>query len=315
MPGAGTQAAGNVTIIESQSTMTAHDMDVEWRNVASGMGFTAAIFPQSTLDTTAFFATTDILVISSGIIGLSTTAVSNIQAYVAQGGQVYLQGEYLTSYGTNIAFNTIVNALGGGFSLGGTTSGDLVPMSISGVLSTTPNAVPSIGYHWYGAWGTAGALVTPFMHYGGQDFGWMFEAAGGGKIVHNTDQDWVRVTTSPALLENFLTYLSGPEGFRISVSPDPLQGGNSATLSAKGGTPLGQIIPAYSLTGSGPTNTPYGLVDLSQPIRTLPTMTADANGDASHTQVVPNAIGVTVWIQAVDTLSGDISNLLTQVIS
>jgi hypothetical protein len=90
--GQGNQATGRVTIIESQSSNLLHDMDVEWLAVASSMGFTAAIFPQSTLDTTAFFATTDILVVSSGIIWISGTAVANIQAFVAQGGQVYLQG-------------------------------------------------------------------------------------------------------------------------------------------------------------------------------------------------------------------------------
>ncbi len=313
MPGAGTQATGNVTIIESQSTMAAHDMDAEWLSVATAMGFTAGIYPQSTLESKTFYTTTDILVVSSGIIGLSSNAVVNIEDFLREGGQVYLQGEYLTSYSTNIAFAAIVNIFSGGFTWGGTTSGDLQPMNISGACSTTPNSVPSIGYHWYGAWGTAGALVTPFMHFGGQDFGWLLEVPGGGKMVHNTDQDWVRVTTSPALMENILTYLN--DVFRISVAPDPIQGGTSATLTAERATPLGRVIAAYSLTGSGPHNTIFGPVDLSPPIYTLPTMTADANGVASHTQTVPNALGVTVWIQAVDITSGDISNLLTQVIS
>jgi hypothetical protein len=188
-------------------------------------------------------------------------------------------------------------------------------MNISGILSTTPNSVTSIGYHWYGAWGTDGALVTPFMHYGGQNFGWMFEAPGGGKIVHNTDQDWVRVTTSPALLENILTYLTGTQTFTIAVSPDPLQGGVVNTLTATNATAFGSIVSGYSLTGSGPTNTIYGAIDLTLPIYALPTLTADAGGTASFSKFVPNAVGVTVWIQAVDIASGAISNLLTQVIS
>ncbi|NQU49923.1 MAG: hypothetical protein HQ519_14820 [Planctomycetes bacterium] len=313
-PGVNPAASGNVLIIESQSANSGHDMDVEWQAVASGMGFTATINSQSTLDTTAFFATADILVISSGVITLSSSGIANIMDFVDAGGQVYLQGEYLPTYNTNIAFANIVNALGGGFSVGSTWSGDLVPMGVSGVLSTTPNSVPSISYHWYGCDGAAGALVTPFMHYQTGNFGWIFDAPSGGRIVHNTDQDWIRVTTSPALVQNILTLLSDT-GFRISVTPDPMIGGAVATLSAKDATPGGAVIGAYSLTGTGPTNTPYGFVDLSMPIHALPTMTADAAGNASYSRTLPMAIGVTVWIQAVDVGSGEISNLLTQVIS
>jgi hypothetical protein len=311
-PGVNPAATGNVVIIESQSANTGHDMDIEWQAVASGMGFTATVSPQSTLDTTAFFATTDILVVSSGVITLSSSGITNIMDFVAAGGQVYLQGEYLPSYNTNIAFANIVNSLGGSFSLGTTWSGDLNPMGVSGVLSSTPNSVPSISYHWYGADGAAGALVTPFMHYSGADFGWIFDAPGGGRIVHNTDQDWIRSTTSPALLQNILTLLS-ENGFSISV--DPFVGGAATTLTAKNATPGGAVVAGYSLTGTGPTNTPYGFVDLSMPIQALPTMTANASGVATYSRTLPAAIGVTVWIQAVDVSSGEISNLLTKVIS
>ncbi len=160
------------------------------------------IYPQSTLDTTAFFATTDILVISSGVIGLSSTAVSNIDAFLAAGGNVYLQGEYLASYGTNIAFQTIVTGSGGGFAIGGTVSGDLQPMAVSGVLSNTPYVTGSLTYHWYGCNGTSGAGITPFMHFGGSDFGWTYDYPGGGRLVHNTDQDWIRVNTNTLLVAN-----------------------------------------------------------------------------------------------------------------
>lgn len=313
-PGVNLTASGNVVIIESQSINGAHDMDIEWQNVATAMGFTASIDPQSTLDSTAFFATTDILVVSSGIIGLSSTASTNVINFVSGGGQVYLQGEYQTSYSTNILFADIVNSLGGSFSLGSTWSGDLIPMAISGVLSTTPNSVTSIGYHWYGADGVAGALVTPFMHYGGADFGWMFEAPGGGKVVHNTDQDWVRVSTSPALQENILTYLStGPSGPSYTITG--LVGGGTATLTVTNATPGGSVLIGYSLTGAGPTNTPFGPVDMSTPITQLPTLTADGAGVASMSTVVPGrASGFTVYSQAADLTSGVLSNSLAELV-
>lgn len=312
-PGVNLTASGNVVIIESQSTNTGHDMDLEWQNVATGMGFTASIYPQSTLDSTAFFATTDILVVASGLISLSSTAEVNVTNFVSGGGQVYLQGEYLPSYGNNILFPNIVNSLGGSFTQGSTVSGDLVPMVISGVLSTTPNSVGSISYHWYGANGVAGALVTPFMHYGGSDFGWMFEAPGGGKVVHNTDQDWVRATTSPALQENILTYLSVPGGPSYAITG--LAGGGTATLTVSGATAGGGVLIGYSLTGAGPTNTPFGPVDMSAPITQLPTLTADGAGVAAMSTSVPGrASGLTVYTQAADLATGTLTNSLAEVV-
>lgn len=306
-------ASGNVVIIESQSFNTGHTMDVVWQGVASGMGFTASINPQSTLDSTAFFGTTDILVISSGVIGLSSSALTNITSFVSGGGQVYLQGEYLPTYNTNILFGSLVNSLGGSFSLGSTWSGDLIPMAVSGVLSTTPNFVPSISYHWYGADGVAGALVTPFMHYGGADFGWMFDAPGGGKVVHNTDQDWIRNSTSTALMQNFLTHLSTPGGPTYTITG--LVGGGTATLTVSNATAGGGVLIGYSLTGAGPTNTPFGPVDMSTPITQLPTLTANGSGVASMSTGVPGRVtGFTVYTQAADLSSGALTNSLAEVV-
>src|SRR5690606_25688859 len=42
-----------------------------------------------------------------------------------------------------------------------------------------------------------------------QDFGWVFDTPTGGRLIHTTDQDWVRATTSPALMANILHALSG----------------------------------------------------------------------------------------------------------
>lgn len=306
-------ASGNVTIIESQSFNGGHTMDTQWQNVATGMGYTASINPQSTLDTTGFFATTDILVVSSGVITLSGLALTNIKDFVNGGGQVYLQGEYLTTYNTNILFADICNSLGGSFSLGTTYSGDISPMAVSGVLSTTPNAVSSLSYHWYGASGTAGALVTPFMHYSGADFGWIFEAPGGGRVVHNTDQDWVRLVTSPELQENILTYLDGPGGPTYTITG--LVGGGTATLTVTNATAGGSVLIGYSLAGAGPTNTAFGPVDMSQPITRLATLTANGSGVATMTSGVPSgATGLTIFTQAADLASGILTNSLAEVV-
>ena len=79
---------GTVTIIESQSTNSGHDMDSRWQQVASGMGYSAGVAPQSTLDDISSLAGTDILVISSGVIDLPAGRRATIQQFVDQGGPV-----------------------------------------------------------------------------------------------------------------------------------------------------------------------------------------------------------------------------------
>lgn len=306
-------AGATVLIIESQSANGGHDQDIEWLAVANAEGFSASIGSQATLNSTTYYATTDVLVISSGVITLSAGAVANIQGFLAQGGSVYLQGEYLPSYATNQAFATIVNGDGGGFAVGSTVAGDLQPMAVSGTLSNTPYATGSFSYHWYGCDGSSGAGVTPFMHYGGSDFGWMYTMASGGRLVHNTDQDWVRQTTNTILCANILYWLCDGGGFSISVQN--LVVGQTATLQASGATVNGDVLSAYSLTGAGPTQTSLGPVLLSQPIRQLPTMNADASGNASYSQTLPaGTTGLPVWNHAYDVSSGTFSNGLALVI-
>ena len=85
-----------------------------------------------------------------------------------------------------------------------------------------------------------------------------------------------------------------------------LVAGSTATLEVQGcGTGTNPSTPAkvffaWSITGPGPTSTPYGWVGLSPPINTLPPILADAtNGIASRqVQVPPTAAGMPVWIQA-----------------
>lgn len=204
----------HVTVIESQSYNPGHTMDDNWQTVAVGMGFTASIEPQSTLDATAFFATTDILVISSGVITLTTTAIDNITAFVQQGGKVYLQGEYdCAAYNTNSTFELIVNTFGGAtFSYLGTTSGMLEPMNVLGSLSSNFNTLTTFDEFWYGCRGlvTSGCSVESYLEYNGEYFGFIYCAPGtnGGRVIQNTDQDWVLTLASEEMMENILANLN-----------------------------------------------------------------------------------------------------------
>ena len=92
-----------------------------------------------------------------------------------------------------------------------------------------------------------------------------------------------------------------------------LVGGGTATLTVTGATAGGGVLLGYSLTGAGPTNTPFGPVDMSAPITTLPTLTADGAGMASMTTGVPTrASGFTVYTQGADLTSGVLTNSLAE---
>lgn len=83
----------------------------------------------------------------------------------------------------------------------------------------------------------------------------------------------------------------------------------TATFRIQGGTPFGNAIVGYSLAGPGPTTTAFGIVEMSLPIQTLATISLDANGIGEHLQPLPSGIlGLTVWSQAVDLSSGQLTN-------
>ncbi len=79
-----------------------------------------------------------------------------------------------------------------------------------------------------------------------------------------------------------------------------LAAGQLAEFTVWGAGTASNTTFAYSLTGTGPTATPYGLVDLSPPIFLLPSVTADPlTGDASLPVNVPaGAFGMSVSLQA-----------------
>jgi hypothetical protein len=101
----------------------------------------------------------------------------------------------------------------------------------------------------------------------------------------------------------------------LTYSATGLVGGGTATLTVTGATAGGGVLLGYSLTGAGPTNTPFGPVDMSAPITTLPTLTANASGVASMSTGVPGrASGFTVYTQGADLTTSALTNSLAEVI-
>ncbi|PCJ53850.1 MAG: hypothetical protein COA70_06690 [Planctomycetota bacterium] len=94
-----------------------------------------------------------------------------------------------------------------------------------------------------------------------------------------------------------------------------LVAGATANFSVTGASAGGAVILGYSLAGAGPTATPYGLVDMSAPITTLATLTADGSGNASFSPTVPGgAAGATLYTQGVDLGSGTLTNSLAELV-
>jgi len=202
----------NIKIIESQSENTEHDMDINWQTAAANLEHEVEILPQVTLDDTLFFENTDILIISSGVISISQNRRDIIQQYVQQGGNAYIQGEYLSSYDSNQLFQQIVNNLGGFFEWGETVSGDLIPMNIMGVLSNMPNQITELTYFWYGNEGSGNETIENYLEYGGLYFGFIFTSPDNfsGEVISNSDQDWARSRTENIMLmENIISRLTG----------------------------------------------------------------------------------------------------------
>ena len=106
---------------------------------------------------------------------------------------------------------------------------------------------------------------------------------------------------------------AGPVGPTYSIAG--LVGGSTATLTVDGATAGGNVLIGYSLTGAGPTATPFGPVDMSPPITQLPTITANAAGLASMSVSVPGrASGFTLYTQAADLSTAVLTNSLAEVV-
>ena len=249
--------ASNITIISG-----GYPSDVVWQNVATGMGHNATIEPETILDNTAFFATTDVLITSAYPINLTPARIAIIIQFMQTGKNVYLQSEYDLSFIGNQAYETIVNSLGGSFSWTGTVAGVLAPMNVLGVLATTPIPIPPLTYYWYGCNATVCNNFDSFLEYGGQYFGFTFcpPATGIGRLMTTSDQDWIIQMTSMDLMQNMITLLLTPPG-NCGFTSSTISLGNDTTLCLGDHLLLGAGISATSYLWSTGATTAVILVD------------------------------------------------------
>jgi gliding motility-associated-like protein len=251
----------NFTIIESQSMNVGHNMDVNWQTIVTGMGHTATIAPQTTLDNNAFFATTDILIVSSGVIDLFPNRVATILQFLQTGKSVYLQSEYLDTYTTNQAFASLVASLGGTFAWTAPFSGDLNPMNVLGTYATTNNAIASLPYFWYSYAGSGDCNTVNILQYGGAYHGFQYIPVNpsNGTIMTTADQDWVRDFSASAqlLMQNLVTHMINPPTGTAGVQVDL---GSDTTLCNSNALLLDATTPGASYQWQdGSTNANYNV--------------------------------------------------------
>lgn len=134
-----------------------------------------------------------------------------------------------------------------------------------------------------------------------------FSVAGVLPLVPNLGMNYGVGTYGPAFFDNVSINGGCTNTFFYTLTP-PV-GGQSATLSVTNATPSAGILFAYSLSGPGPTNTPFGPADMSPPITQLPIVLADWTGAANLTVSVPlRATGRMVYTQAADLVANVLSN-------
>ena len=127
----------------------------------------------------------------------------------------------------------------------------------------------------------------------------------------------MRIAVVFAISSLFLIFLSAPsfaekEPFTLSVNPDPLIAGQTATFIVTDGQPNKNTWLAYSRTGPGSFWVPIlnVTVDLANPIKAFGPTRTDESGTVSWTAPIPSgAAGLNVWIQSVQ--YGQTTNVVT----
>ncbi len=185
-------------------------MDANWSNVAEAMGYTANIVGQNFLDDYANFSSTDVIILSSGLIDIPDTRKANILQFVQNGGNVYIQSEYLLELPGNATFKFIAESLGNSFEWHNEFTGNLNPMNITGSLAEGLNEASSISYYWYGTNGSGDDNFIPFLEYDNKSWGFIYCPSDitYGRVITTSDQDWIRTSNNNGLMENILKDLA-----------------------------------------------------------------------------------------------------------
>lgn len=188
-------------------------MDNVWKEMAEAKGHTAHILPQTTLTNISNLNEYDLLIISSGLIDIPLASQETVRQFLESGRNAYIQSEFDINHPGNSTFSYIVNNLGGDFDWLGAEEGSIGPMNVLSPINTTPNIVNSLDYYWYGTYGTGDATIQPILEQDGLHWGFVFYPTNSdhGMALTTSDQDWIRISASSALLENIYDFLTNEQ--------------------------------------------------------------------------------------------------------
>ncbi|MDC1020814.1 Ig-like domain-containing protein [bacterium] len=125
----------------------------------------------------------------------------------------------------------------------------------------------------------------------------------GDQVVYTPDAGWMGT-------DSFLYFIEDTDGntanatitvevTRPSYTITNFIAGNYATFHISGASPNSSVTIGYSLAGSGPTTTAFGIVDMSAPIKSMVSLPADSSGNAWFSPLVPaGTAGITFYTQA-----------------
>ena len=227
-----------------------------------------------------------------GAIGSDTANLYNAgAAYVYSGDSGNILYEL---YGTSdsLLFGTSVSGAGD-------VNGDGVNDIVVGTDGVDANGYPLPGTAYVYS-GSNGLLLKQFE--GESDFDRLgYSVSGAGDL----DGDGLDDIIVGAFMADPNNQDNSGSAYAYSCRPNAdysvnnLIAGQNVVFAVSNAPPYSHISIAYSITGSGPTNTPFGMVDMSVPIKLLFTTTAGPLGDASFTKQVPlGAAGIFLYTQA-----------------
>jgi hypothetical protein len=116
--------------------------------------------------------------------------------------------------------------------------------------------------------------------------------------VANSEENWRSLNNTADTCAGWYDSGSGGGGGRYAVTG--LVAGGTATLTMNECTLLSDVVFCYSISGPGPTQSPYGPLDMSMPINHMAPV--DVVGGTATTQApVPAGLsGITIWTQAIE---------------
>ncbi|HEX03950.1 MAG TPA: hypothetical protein ENH10_02185, partial [Bacteroidetes bacterium] len=168
-------------------------MDIAWATVATAMGHTPTIVPQSTLDTGAFIPGTDVLIISSAYISLTPVRMSFVFDCMYAGKGVYIQSESFATMPGNTHWQNLVNMYATAFNWTGTMAGIMRP-TVHNHIGAEFNAKPVLNQMFDGCFATWGPGVEGNLRWQNNELGYVFDPLNfpfAGMAITNSDQDWI----------------------------------------------------------------------------------------------------------------------------